>query len=129
MWLFLIGVASGVISGMGIGGGTILIPALCILFGFQQQSAQHINLLYFIPTALIALVTHVKEGNIQKDVTKQIIFFGVAGAILGSFLAINLNSEILRKCFGFFLLAMGLVEFFKKVPSTKSLPKRSIDKL
>ncbi|MDR1913813.1 MAG: TSUP family transporter, partial [Clostridiales bacterium] len=69
----IIGLLSGIISGMGIGGGTILIPALCILYDTQQQTAQNINLIYFIPTAIIALITHVKQGNIEKKPLPPII--------------------------------------------------------
>ena len=46
--LFLIGLVSGIISGMGIGGGTILIPALSIFFDYEQHTAQNFNLIYFI---------------------------------------------------------------------------------
>ena len=52
MILILIGLISGIISGMGIGGGTILIPALTIILSMEQNTAQAINLIYFIPTAV-----------------------------------------------------------------------------
>ena len=57
IWIIVIGIVSGMISGMGIGGGTILIPALLFLQDMNQQQAQGINLIYFIPTAVIALIT------------------------------------------------------------------------
>lgn len=112
--LLLIGVFSGIISGMGIGGGTILIPALSIFFDYEQKTAQNINLLYFIPTAIIALTTHTKNNNIEKKIIWKIIFFGLLGAAFGSFLATGLNNTILRKLFGIFLLLMGTSEIFKK---------------
>lgn len=112
--LFLIGLFSGIISGMGIGGGAILIPALCIFLGFEQKMAQNINLIYFIPTALIALITHSKNGNIEKKGLFKIILFGFVGAFIGSFLAMKLDNSILKKIFGFFLLIMGILEIFKK---------------
>lgn len=112
--LFFIGLFSGIISGMGIGGGAILIPALCIFLDMEQKMAQNINLIYFIPTALIALVTHCKNGNIEKKGLTKIILFGFIGAFLGSFLAIKLDNNILRKIFGVFLLIMGILEIFKK---------------
>lgn len=112
--LLAIGLFSGIISGMGIGGGAILIPALYIFLGVAQQSAQNINLIYFIPTAVIALITHTKNKNIEKGVLLKIVIAGIPSAILGSFLAIKTDNELLRKMFGFFLLAMGLIEFFKK---------------
>ena len=114
IWLFLIGCISGIISGMGIGGGVVLIPALGFLFDFDQKSAQHINLIYFIPTAIVALITHVKNGNVEKKLTFKIAFWGLLGAVGGSLLALQMNPDILRKFFGAFLLIMGIVEFLKK---------------
>ena len=110
----LIGAASGVLGGMGIGGGVILIPALTMLFGMKQQSAQNINLLYFIPTAVIALVTHAKNDSIEKKSLPPLITAGVIGAIPGALLAVRADPEVLRKFFGVFLLIIGLLEFFKK---------------
>ena len=66
MILAVIGFISGIISGMGIGGGAILIPALVMLTDLSQQSIQGINLIYFIPTAIAALISHIKDGNVEK---------------------------------------------------------------
>jgi len=99
---------------MGIGGGTVLVPALSIIYGMQQQTVQKINLIYFIPTAVIALITHVKQGNIEKKPLLPIIAFGLIGAAAGSLLAVGMKAEILRRCFGFFLLGMGFYEFLRK---------------
>ena len=112
--IILIGFLAGIISGMGIGGGTILIPALSIFFNYEQHTAQNFNLIYFIPTAVIALFTHSKNGNIEKSVLWKIIIFGLIGACGGAFIAINLNADILRKCFGVFLFIMGISEILKK---------------
>jgi len=114
-----IGLLSGIVSGMGIGGGTILIPALSIFFGIKQQTAQQINLMYFIPTAIVALITHAKQGNIEKDSLKPIIAYGLIGAAAGSYVALWMTSDILRKSFGFFLLTMGVYEFFRKEEKTE----------
>lgn len=112
--LFLSGVISGIISGMGIGGGAILIPILTLFFDFDQKLAQNINLIYFIPTAIIAIFVHLKNKTIQKQGIFKIILLGIIGAILGSFIALNLQGEMLKKIFGWFLLFMGLSEIFKK---------------
>lgn len=112
--LILIGLISGIISGMGIGGGAILIPALTMFMDIDQKMAQNINLVYYIPTALIALITHAKNKNIEKNGLFPIIIFGVLGAILGSLLATSIDSNSLKKIFGYFLLFMGLREIFKK---------------
>ncbi len=115
MWgVALIGFCSGVISGMGIGGGTILIPALLFLTEVNQHQAQGVNLIYFIPTAITALVTHQKRGNLSWQVAKPLAMMGLAGAAAGAFLAVSLESELLKKIFGGFLFLMGLSEIFKK---------------
>ncbi|GFI61717.1 hypothetical protein IMSAG049_00880 [Clostridiales bacterium] len=112
--LALIGLVSGIISGMGIGGGTILIPAIAMLTDISQQSVQGINLIYFIPTAVIALFIHIKSGNIEKTVVKPIVLYGIIGAVIGSFIAISLDSSILRRIFAVFLIFMGIAEIRKK---------------
>lgn len=115
MWgVAAVGFFSGIISGMGIGGGTILIPALLFLTEIDQQQAQGVNLIYFIPTAITALITHQKKGNLDWKTAKPIALLGLAGAAAGSFLAVSLESDILRKIFGGFLFLMGLSEIFKK---------------
>lgn len=108
------GVLSGVISGMGIGGGTILIPALTIFLNLSQHDAQGINLLYFIPTAITALIVHIKNKNIKYKTALLLASFGGLGAALGAILANNTESNLLRKLFAFFLLAMGIYEILKK---------------
>jgi len=110
----LIGIAAGTISGMGIGGGTLLIPALTFFMGFTQQQAQATNLLFFLPTATVAVITHIKQKNIEKGLLLKLIVPGVLFAILGSLLAIKVDANILRRLFGAFLLLVGLAEFFKK---------------
>ena len=114
IWVALVGFCSGIISGMGIGGGTILIPALLFFTDITQQQAQGVNLIYFIPTAITALVTHQKKGNLDWKTAKPLAVMGLAGAAAGAFLAVSLESELLRKIFGGFLFLMGLSEIFKK---------------
>ncbi len=116
MWAGVLaaGFFSGIISGMGIGGGTILIPALLFLTDINQHQAQGVNLIYFIPTAVTALIAHQKAGNISWKTAKPLAVLGLAGAAAGAFLAVSLQAGLLRKIFGGFLLLMGLSEIFKK---------------
>ncbi|MCF6464072.1 sulfite exporter TauE/SafE family protein [Clostridium sp. Cult1] len=114
MKLFIIGLLSGIISGMGIGGGAILIPSLVFFSSLEQQEAQGINLMVFIPVAIVALVVHSKEKNIDFKYAKWIILGGIGGAMIGSLLAMKINPDSLRKYFGIFLLFIGIYEFFKK---------------
>lgn len=113
------GFLSGIISGMGIGGGTILIPALTMFVGANQHIAQGVNLLYFIPTAVVALFVHKKNNALELKIAIPIILFGIAGAGLGSFVALRLNSGLLRRLFGIFLFFMGAYEIFKGLQKNK----------
>ncbi|MDR1533235.1 MAG: sulfite exporter TauE/SafE family protein [Clostridiales bacterium] len=106
-----VGLAAGIISGLGIGGGTLLIPALVILFGIPQRDAQNINLIYFIPTAAVALVVHIKNGNVRAKGLPVMITAGLAAAAGAAFLATKTDADLLRKIFGAFLLVMGVLEF------------------
>ena len=72
------------------------------------------NLIYFIPTAVTALIAHQKAGNISWKTAKPLAVLGLAGAAAGAFLAVSLQAGLLRKIFGGFLLLMGLSEIFKK---------------
>jgi len=110
----LIGLTAGVISGLGIGGGTLLIPTLTLFYGMEQHQAQSVNLIYFIPTAIVALISHFKSGNIEKKPVKKLILFGVMGAVIGALIAVNMKPDLLKKFFGGFLLLMGIYEFSRK---------------
>ncbi|WP_352419893.1 sulfite exporter TauE/SafE family protein [Proteiniborus sp.] len=114
MKLFFIGLLSGVISGMGIGGGTILIPGLIIFSNLNQHQAQGVNLTVFIPIATVALLTHKKEKNIDLKTAVPIIVTGVIGAFIGSSVAMKMTPSFLRKFFSIFLFIMGTYEIFGK---------------
>ena len=64
---FLCGIAGGVLGGMGMGGGTALIPLLTVLCGVEQGVAQGVNLLSFLPMSFIALGVHAQNGLLQKQ--------------------------------------------------------------
>lgn len=109
----IIGLCSGIISGMGIGGGTILIPSLAIFSGMEQHTAQGINLLYFLPTAAVALFVHKKNNAVAWKLAIPIMLFGIIGAAGGALLAAKMNPSLLRRLFGIFLFFMGIYEFYK----------------
>lgn len=114
MKLLIIGFLSGIISGMGIGGGTILIPSLLLFTTLSQKETQGINLIVFIPIAIVALITHLKNKNIELKLAIHLIIGGIAGAIIGSILATNIDSNMLRKLFSVFLLIIGIYELFSQ---------------
>ena len=112
--LFLTGLAAGIISGMGMGGGAVLIPALVLAADPPQHIAQSVNLLFFIPTAAAALVIHIKNKSIDFSMGIPIIIFGLIGALAGSCLASRMEAGALRRLFGWFLLATSIYEMFRK---------------
>ena len=103
MLIAIIGFFAGIIGGMGMGGGTILIPALIL----------STNLLSSIPMTIAALYIHIKKKNVDFELVLPIVLFGIVGAFFGSTLAEYLSSDILRKCFGVFLLIIGIFEIQK----------------
>lgn len=109
----LFGFLGGIFGGMGMGGGTLLIPLLVIFLQMEQQLAQGINLISFLVMAWFALLIHFKNGLIKTEGLWQIILGGVLFSILGSFLAVYIPSEILRRIFGGFLCLLGLLQFIK----------------
>lgn len=108
MMLVLLSALSGAVGGMGIGGGVILIPVLTGIFSLGQKEAQYINLLYFIPVAIIALVVHKRSGNLEIRKALYIALGGILGAVIGSEFAARISMYMLRKMFGIFLLIIGI---------------------
>lgn len=108
----LVGGATGILSGFGVGGGTLLLVYLTAVAGMEQQLAQGINLLYFLPAGLLALPNHWKNGYIQKKALLPCIGAGLVGAAVCAWIATGLDTRLLRKCFGGFLVAVGLWELF-----------------
>ncbi|MBQ3115354.1 MAG: sulfite exporter TauE/SafE family protein [Clostridia bacterium] len=107
--LVLVGLLSGIITGMGLG-GIVLIPALTMLLDFPQKMAQGINLVYFIPTSLVALFVHNKNKNLDFKLTKPLAIWGVLGAFSGSMLVGLIPAQILRKIFAVLLVAIGIYQ-------------------
>ena len=113
MFLTILGFFSGIIGGMGMCGGTILIPALILFAHIDPKIAQSVNLLSSIPMTIFALIIHIKNKNVVFSLVIPIALFGILGAICGSFVANYLSSETLRKVFGVFLLIVGCIEIKK----------------
>ena len=108
----LIGVVSGVFSGIGMGGGTVLIILLTTLVGLEQHIAQATNLIYFIPTAISAIIVNYKEKNIDIELVKTFSIFGSIGSFIGAIISINTNVFLLKKCYGIFLLIIAVYEIY-----------------
>lgn len=110
----LAGAVTGVLSGFGIGGGTLLLIYLTTFAGVEQSLAQGINLLYFIPAAATALPSHIKNGYVVKKAAIPAILAGLICTAIAAWVATALDVALLRKCFGIFLLYIGITELFRK---------------
>lgn len=110
----LAGAVTGVLSGFGVGGGTLLLIYMTAFAGVEQHLAQGINLLYFLPTAATALPAHVKNGYVDKKTVLPAVCAGLVGTAIAAWAATALDVELLRRFFGGFLLCIGLRELFGK---------------
>ncbi|MBE6888493.1 MAG: sulfite exporter TauE/SafE family protein [Ruminococcaceae bacterium] len=108
----IVGFVTGVIASMGLGGGFVLMIWLTVFAGIEQRAAQGINLLFFLPIALLSLIIHIKGGLIDKTLVKKYLLGGIVGAVLGTLASHIVPNELLSKLFSLFLLAFGLRELF-----------------
>ena len=108
----LIGIISGMISGTGMGGGTILIFLLTSICGIEQHIAQATNLIFFIPTSIVAIIVNIKNKNIDLKLAIIISIFGILGAIIGANIALSIDVSYLRKAFGVFLAVIAINEIY-----------------
>ena len=110
----LAGAATGVLSGFGVGGGSLLLIYMTTFAGVPQTLAQGVNLLYFLPAAATALPAHLKNGYVEKGALLPAIAAGLVCSALTAWAATALDVEVLRKCFGGFLILIGLRDLFRK---------------
>lgn len=114
-WLSgLIGLLTGVISGFGIGGGSLLILYLTGLAGVDQYTAGGVNLVYFLCCAPPALISHARRGLVDKQATLWCAAAGAVTTVAASFAAAAISTALLRRLFGVVLLYVGARELFAK---------------
>ena len=107
-------IVSGMAASLGIGGGGILIIYLTLFASMEQLKAQGLNLLFFIPCGIIAIIIHLKNKLIVKEYSVLLISGGVVGALVGNYLATVINTAILSKIFAVFIILIGLRELLTK---------------
>ena len=93
-----------------MGGGTILILLLSLFMNLDQHIAQATNLVFFIPTAIAAIIVGIKNKNILWKQAMPIVISGVIGAAISANISSHMEVGILRKLFGIFLLAIAIYE-------------------
>lgn len=119
LWYLLSGLAGGLLGGMGMGGGTLLIPILTIFLSVGQHTAQAVNIVAFIPMAIVALIIHIKNKLVEFKDILFVIIPALLLAVLGSVLTAELDGELLKKIFGVFLIVLSVVQFFSDEISEK----------
>lgn len=113
------GFCSGLLGGMGMGGGTILIPALTIIFGVEQHAAQAANLIAFLPMALLTLNVHKKNGLLKTEGLSPVVISALLTSVAAGFTAAFLPSVVLKRLFGGFLIALSVKLLLHTVSSSK----------
>ena len=106
--VFAASLAAGICASMGLGGGTVLILYLTLAEGMTQQQAQGINLVFFLPCAMTALIFYGRKGLIDAGQLAPALISGTAGAVLGAWLTSAAEPALMRKAFGAFLLLTGM---------------------
>lgn len=115
----LTGVIAGIVSGTGMGGGTILILILSVFMGIDQHIAQATNLVFFVPTSITAIITVIKEKLIVWKVAIPVAIAGIAGAIIGARVSLNMDVNNLKKYFGYFLIIITIHEIYSLIKGYK----------
>lgn len=110
IWAFVTAFLTGVLASLGVGGGMLLIIYLTVFGGFDQLSAQGINLIYFLPIALLSVIIHSRSGLVEWKKIVPSLIAGVISAPLGAWLAKSIGSPALRKIFAVFILLIGIIE-------------------
>lgn len=110
----IIGILSGIAASMGFGGGFVLIIYLTVFEGVNQITAQGVNLLFFLPVALVSLIIHWKNGFIKWKMLLRLVPGGLLGIALGAFAAAHINVDFLQRLFAGLLIFVGFKELFHK---------------
>ena len=105
--LIIFGFLAGIVGGMGMGGGTVLVPLLSFL-DMSQKTIQAINLVSFLPMCCVALFFHAKNKLIQTKNVWWLIVPAIVFAVVGALVADKANDKVLRLCFAIFLIAVGI---------------------
>lgn len=112
----LTGLLAGILSGLiGIGGGTIVVPILVIIFGLSQKTAQGTTLALLVPPiGILAAWTYYKQGYVDFPIAGLICVGFIFGGLLGARFATSLSNQTLERIFGVALLIIAVKMIFVK---------------
>ena len=108
----VIGTVLGFLAGLGVGGGSLLMLWLTAVLGMEHPQARTVNLLFFLPCALVSTLFRWKQGAIAFKTVFPAIMAGCLCAILGAWLSGQIHLELLKKLFGGLLIVTGVREVF-----------------
>ena len=108
--LIVFGIFGGVLGGMGMGGGTLLIPLLTLGLDISQHTAQAINLIAFLPMSIVAIAIHSKNKLINFKIAIPIVVAGIISSVFASIFANKVQSQNLSIWFGIFLIVVGALQ-------------------
>ena len=111
VYFLLLSILSGILAGMGMGGGTLLIPILTLIMDVDQQIAQATNLLVFVPCAIIVCIIYWKSKLIDFKNSWLISVIASMISIVAVLVAVKLQNRTLSVIFGVFLILLGVVQF------------------
>ena len=112
MVAILVGAALGFLSGLGVGGGSLLLLWLTVVMDQSQDIARAMNLLFFLPCALVSTLFRWKQSRLPWRIALPAVLGGIAGALLGNFLFPALDTKLLKKAFGILFIMTALRELF-----------------
>ena len=118
--LILFGVIGGIFGGMGMGGGTMLIPLLTIFLNFSQKVSQGFNIFSFLVMSVFALIIHIKNGLVDIKSVIPIVLSGILFSLGGAYLANLVKGNVLKIIFGVFLILLAIFEIFKLFKENKT---------
>lgn len=112
--ILAVGAVLGFLAGIGVGGGSLLILWLTLVLNVSPAAARSINLLFFIPSALIACFFRWKQGVLKWKTLLPAILAGCISAGVLSWVSCILDTRLLKKAFGVLLLLTGIRELLYK---------------
>ena len=107
----IIGLVTGILSGFGIGGGSLLVLYLTAFAGVEQTIAGGINLLYFIGCAPAALWGHIRRHTIVLRAVLWCVPAGILAVLVIATVKQNIEINLLRRLFGLLLIVIGIQEW------------------
>ena len=111
---FFVGFAVAVLSGLGIGGGGLLVIYLVLANGMEQLPSQAANLIFFLFSSTAAMLVHLTKRQLNWQLIVFFTVFGIGGALIGSALAGSVPPDTVRTAFGWLLLTSGVLTLVRR---------------